>query len=314
MHLKDSSGKKTNLLDFLKDNEIAEDSFSISKHQDSAGNWHYEYTTSSIHKGFDAEIKKADNTAASKTASLEQLKTKKTEIDNTLQSLDARKDEKTAAIEGKKEKIEEKINERNSHEEGSSAYIRISNEIANLEAEKGQLKMEEAAIEQEITTAEDNKRMTDQQIDATQTEIDEASQRSTALKDMQGKMLKELTAYAITTVLNSPDDASIDGLLKNQVQTALATMKESTREEDTVNAMREELLKVNPNDTKLFEKYMTGEIKTFKEFDDIQTALNNIAAKRNDENIELQGSKGRLESSSLFAAQQADKNSSNSGK
>ena len=279
-----------------------------SKHPRSV--WHYEYTTSSIHKGFDAEIKKADNTAASKTASLEQLKTKKTEIDNTLQSLDARKDEKTAAIEGKKEKI----NERNSHEEGSSAYIRISNEIANLEAEKGQLKMEEAAIEQEITTAEDNKRMTDQQIDATQTEIDEASQRSTALKDMQGKMLKELTAYAITTVLNSPDDASIDGLLKNQVQTALATMKESTREEDTVNAMREELLKVNPNDTKLFEKYMTGEIKTFKEFDDIQTALNNIAAKRNDENIELQGSKGRLESSSLFAAQQADKNSSNSGK
>lgn len=174
-------------------------------------------------------------------------------------------------------------------------------------------------------------------LEAARKERNDLEQLSIEASDEQGKVKKAMQEYAITDILQNPDKNYQDGVLKGKVTDTLTSIAETTRDEKTRDAMREALKSPIPvtdsngipqytqdangnnipvykkdnngniiYDYSKYDKYISGEIKTYDEMDEIQTALINIANERTRQNVELKGTKSRLESSDQYAAQKAN--------
>ena len=163
------------------------------------------------------------------------------------------------------------------------------------------------------------------------TEADESAKNSTIADDEQGKVKKVMQEYAITDILQGKHDYQ-DGVLQQKVADTLTSIAETTRDEKTTAYMKN-ALRVQAKDStgkpifdsvgnpvwdevasqKAYDDYINGNITSYKQMDDIQTALINSANERTRENVEIKGSKSRLEASSNYDAQKADDKASGGG-
>lgn len=124
---------------------------------------------------------------------------------------------------------------------------------------------------------------------------------------MKNQMKKALEEHAITLVLQGKD--TTDGTLVSQVADAKNSIELSKRNRSTIEKMREAL----SSKPEALSAYLTGNITTFGQLDDIQTALIGIANERTRENAMRKESKRKIEASGATAAAKAD-NSAAGGK
>ena len=161
-----------------------------------------------------------------------------------------------------------------------------------------------------------------------------AEKNATIAADEQGKVKKALLEYAITDILQGKQDYQ-DGVLQQKVADTLTSIAETTRDEKTKEymklALRVQAKDANGNlmfegegenkkpvwddvaSQKAYDDYINGNITSYKQMDDIQTALINSANARTRENVAIKGSKSRLEASSNYDAQKADDKSTSGG-
>lgn len=127
----------------------------------------------------------------------------------------------------------------------------------------------------------------------------------------QGQVKKALEEYAMTKILQDPnpqDNDEHDGALIDKIKDIKTSIELSKRNRDTVTKMQSAL----SDNEEAYRAYMSGNIQNYKQLDDIQTALGNIANDRAREVSTLKETKRRQETSDAYAAAKAD--SSASGK
>ena len=163
----------------------------------------------------------------------------------------------------------------------------------------------------------------DETLSKAEEDASEAEKKATIAADEQGKVKKAMQEYAITDILQG-DKAYQDGVLKQKVKDTLTSVLETTRDDKTRSAVEDQLDKMFSTKPEraaylkaLYKQvYVDGSaecIKDYNDLDDIQTALINSANDRTRENVELKGSKTRMEASSNYDAQKADDKASGGG-